>query len=253
MRIAVDSTAEADAVAEIRRQTKANLVVDLQENYRLAERLAPHVDKLRYNPGHLYHHERDKPWQEKVRYLVDVARDNDCAIRVGVNCGSVDPAQQAKYDPSRLALADARQRLDHCRLLDELGFTRYCVSLKDSDPREVIEVNRRFAEARPDVPLHLGVTEAGLPPDGIIKTRIAFEQLISRGIGDTIRVSLTVPNDRKPEEIAAGRQILDDIAAGRVRSRRRLRPVDAQHHQLPKLLARRERGLRRAGRGGEAR
>jgi (E)-4-hydroxy-3-methylbut-2-enyl-diphosphate synthase len=68
------------------------------------------------------------------------------------------------------------------------------------------------------VPLHLGVTEAGMPPDGIIKTRIAFEQLISRGIGDTIRVSLTVPNDRKHEEIAAGRQILEDIAAGRVRS-----------------------------------
>jgi len=92
------------------------------------------------------------------------------------------------------------------------------VSLKDSDPREVIEVNRRFAEARPDVPLHLGVTEAGLPPDGIIKTRIAFEQLISRGIGDTIRVSLTVPNVRKREEIEAGRRILADIAAGRVRS-----------------------------------
>ena len=82
----------------------------------------------------------------------------------------------------------------------------------------MIEVNRRFAEARPDVPLHLGVTEAGMPPDGIIKTRIAFEQLISRGIGDTIRVSLTVPNYRKPEEIAAGRAILADIAAGRVRS-----------------------------------
>jgi len=82
----------------------------------------------------------------------------------------------------------------------------------------VIEVNRRFAAERPDVPLHLGVTEAGMPPDGIIKTRIAFEQLISRGIGDTIRVSLTVPNARKPEEIAAGRQILADIAAGRVRS-----------------------------------
>jgi (E)-4-hydroxy-3-methylbut-2-enyl-diphosphate synthase len=64
----------------------------------------------------------------------------------------------------------------------------------------------------------LGVTEAGLPPDGIIKTRIAFEQLVSRGIGDTVRVSLTVPNGRKGEEIAAGRQILADIAAGRVRS-----------------------------------
>jgi (E)-4-hydroxy-3-methylbut-2-enyl-diphosphate synthase len=103
-------------------------------------------------------------------------------------------------------------------LLDSLGFTRYCVSLKDSDPAKVVEVNRRFAEGRPDVPLHLGVTEAGLPPDGVIKTRIAFEQLIGRGIGDTIRVSLTVPNSRKGEEIVAGRQILADIAAGRVRS-----------------------------------
>jgi len=218
VRIAVDSTAETEAVAEIRCQTKANLVVDLQENYRLAERLAPHVDKLRYNPGHLYHHEREKPWQEKVRYLIAVARDNDCAVRIGVNCGSVDPALQAKYDSADRLSPMLDSALDHCRLLDEIGFTRYCVSLKDSDPREVIEVNRRFAEARPDVPLHLGVTEAGLPPDGIIKTRIAFEQLISRGIGDTIRVSLTVPNDRKPEEIAAGRQILEDIAAGRVRS-----------------------------------
>jgi (E)-4-hydroxy-3-methylbut-2-enyl-diphosphate synthase len=90
--------------------------------------------------------------------------------------------------------------------------------LKDSDPQNVIEVNKRFAEQRPDVPLHLGVTEAGLPPDGVIKTRIAFEQLVSRGIGDTIRVSLTVPNSEKPQEIEAGRQILADIAAGRVRT-----------------------------------
>ena len=83
--------------------------------------------------------------------------------------------------------------LDHCELLDRLGFTRYCVSLKDSDPAAVVEVNRRFAEQRPDVPLHLGVTEAGMPPEGIDKTRRAFEQLIPLGIGDTIRVSLTVP------------------------------------------------------------
>jgi (E)-4-hydroxy-3-methylbut-2-enyl-diphosphate synthase len=90
--------------------------------------------------------------------------------------------------------------------------------LKDSDPSKVIEVNQRFAEQRSDVPLHLGVTEAGMPPDGIIKTRIAFEQLIGRGIGDTVRVSLTLPNDRKPEEIAAGLGIIDDIHAGRVRT-----------------------------------
>jgi len=218
VRIAVDNTKDAEALAEIRQQTEANLAVDLQENYRLAEVVAPHVNKIRYNPGHLYHHERDKPWLEKVRYLATVAADNDCAMRIGVNCGSVDPEKKAQYAANDSISPMLDSALDHCRALDDFDFTRYCVSLKDSNPQKVIEVNRRFAEQRPDVPLHLGVTEAGMPPDGIIKTRIAFEQLVSRGIGDTIRVSLTVSNARKPEEIEAGRQILDDIAHGRVRS-----------------------------------
>ena len=218
IRVAVDNTKEAKALVEIQRQTNTNLSIDLQENYRLAEVVAPYVQKLRYNPGHLYHHERDKPWQEKVRYLVGVASDNDCAMRIGVNCGSVDPAKLDKYDSDDSITPMLESALEHCEFVDSLGFTRYCVSLKDSDPQKVIEVNQRFAAERPDVPLHLGVTEAGMPPDGVIKTRIAFEQLISRGIGDTIRVSLTVPNNRKHEEISAGRGILADIAAGRVRS-----------------------------------
>jgi (E)-4-hydroxy-3-methylbut-2-enyl-diphosphate synthase len=218
VRIAVDSKKDAEALPEIRRQTKANLVIDLQENYRMAELVAPHVNKLRYNPGHLYHHERNKPWQDKVRYLAEVAAKNDCAMRVGVNCGSVDPAKAEKYGAEDSISPMIESAVDHCAILDAIGFTRYCVSLKDSDPAKVIEVNRRFAKERPEVPLHLGVTEAGLPPDGVIKTRIAFEQLIAQGIGDTIRVSLTVPNNRKSEEIVAGRQILSDIAAGRVRS-----------------------------------
>ncbi|MDA1164820.1 MAG: (E)-4-hydroxy-3-methylbut-2-enyl-diphosphate synthase [Planctomycetota bacterium] len=218
VRIAVDSRKDADALAEIRRQTSANLSVDLQENYRLAEAVAPHVDKIRYNPGHLYHHEREKPWQEKVRFIADVAASNDCAIRVGVNCGSVDPGKMDRYPEDDSISPMLESAFEHCEFLDSIGFTRYCVSLKDSDPQKVIDVNRRFAEQRADVPLHLGVTEAGMPPDGVIKTRIAFEQLIGRGIGDTIRVSLTVPNDRKGEEIAAGRKIISDIAAGRVRS-----------------------------------
>lgn len=218
VRVAVDNPKDAAALAAIRARTQANLSADLQENYRMAERVAPYVDKLRYNPGHLYHHERGKPWQDKVRYLVDIAGRHDCALRVGVNGGSVDPAKAEKYAPGDRLSPMLESALDHCELLDKLGFTRYCVSLKDSDPNEVIEVNRRFAAERPDVPLHLGVTEAGMPPDGIIKTRVAFEQLISRGIGDTVRVSLTVSNARKHEEILVGRQILADIAAGRVRS-----------------------------------
>lgn len=218
VRVAIDSKKDAEALIEIRNQVEGNLSVDLQENYRLAEIIAPYVQKLRYNPGHLYHHETAKPWEEKVRYIADIARDNDCAMRVGVNCGSVDPAKKEKYGADDSISPMLESAIDHCRLLDDYDFTRYCVSLKDSDPQKVIEVNQRFAAERPDVPLHLGVTEAGMPPDGIIKTRIAFEQLVGNGIGDTIRVSLTVSNDRKHEEIAAGRGILDDIANGRVRT-----------------------------------
>ena len=218
VRIAVDSKKDAEALAEIRQQTTANLSVDLQENYRLVTLVAPYVDKVRYNPGHLYHHEREKPWQDKVQLIADTAREHDCAVRVGVNCGSVDPAQKEKYDPADSITPMLESALDHCRFLESIQFERFCVSLKDSDPAKVIEVNQRFAQERSDIPLHLGVTEAGMPPEGVIKTRIAFEQLVGRGIGDTVRVSLTVPNAEKGLEIKAGREILEDIYNGRVRS-----------------------------------
>jgi (E)-4-hydroxy-3-methylbut-2-enyl-diphosphate synthase len=217
VRLAVDSPKDVLALAEIRKQTQANLVVDLQENYRLATQVAPYVDKIRYNPGHLYHHEKDKPVGEKVAFLVGVAREHDCALRIGVNCGSVDPAVERRF-PDDDVSAMVTSAFDHARLLDDLGFARYVVSMKDSHPNKVIEANTRFAAERPEVPLHLGVTEAGIPPDGILKTRIAFEQLLSRGIGDTLRVSLTLPNPRKHEEVTVGQQIIDDVAAGRFRS-----------------------------------
>jgi (E)-4-hydroxy-3-methylbut-2-enyl-diphosphate synthase len=219
IRIAVDNPKDVIALAEIRAaRPNANLVIDLQENYRLAEKVAPFVQKLRYNPGHLYHLERDKPVQEKVRYLVDVARAHGNAIRIGVNAGSVDPAKLDKYPKNDSITPMVESALEHCAMLDDLGFDQYIVSIKDSDPNKVIDANILFAAARPDVPLHLGVTEAGMPPDGIIKTRIAFEQLITRGIGDTIRVSLTLPFESKGDEITVGRQILDDIEHDRFRS-----------------------------------
>jgi (E)-4-hydroxy-3-methylbut-2-enyl-diphosphate synthase len=215
VRVAVDQKRDCEALKEIRQRTGANLSVDLQENYRLAAEVAPWVDKIRYNPGHLYHHEREKPWREKVRFLADVAGEHDCALRVGVNCGSVDPVQKEKFAPGDTLGPMLESALEHCECLDVLSFTRYCVSLKDSDPAKVVEVNRRFAAARPDVPLHLGVTEAGMPPEGILKTRAAFEKLLAEGIGDTLRVSLTVPVARKHEEVEAGLTIIADVAAGR--------------------------------------
>ena len=218
IRIAVDNEKDVEALKVLRKKfPDSTWSVDLQENYKLAPLVAPWVNKIRYNPGHLFHLEKEKTIREKVEFIVEVARENDCAIRIGVNCGSVDPDYKEKYkDDSTEAMV--RCAVDHCQMLDEMKFENYCVSLKDSDSDKVIDANKRFALERPDVPLHLGVTEAGLPPEGIIKTRIAFEQLISAGIGDTIRVSLTLPNDDKGQEIDVGRELLKDISEGRFRS-----------------------------------
>lgn len=210
VRVAVDTPKDAEALKEIRKQTDANLSVDLQENYRLAETIAPFVDKIRYNPGHLYHAELNVPWQDKVKRLVNAAGEQNCALRIGVNCGSLDPSVNENGSlPSALLSA-----IEHTDFLESLGFDRFCVSIKSSDPKTVVALNRKFAELRPDVPLHLGVTEAGMPPEGIWKSRLALEPLLAAGIGDTLRVSLTVPNEWKTEEIEAGRQILENVRNG---------------------------------------
>ena len=217
IRIAVDSKEDVEALARIRAETRAVLSVDLQENYRLAAQVAPHVDKVRYNPGHLHHHEKSKPIEEKVAFLIDVAAKHGCAVRIGINAGSIAPAYDERFPDDHVS-AIVACAVDHCAIVDRLGFTDYLVSIKDSDPRLVIEANARVAAERPDVPIHLGVTEAGMPPEGIIKTRIAFEQLLSRGIGDTLRVSLTLPFDDKGKEIEVGRELIRDVEQGRFRS-----------------------------------
>ena len=136
-----------------------------------------------------------------MKWLVEVARDHNLAIRIGVNCGSVAPAFLEKYPGDQLKRdrrvggvplrADGRVRASTaswCR--SRIPIRPRCWTPTGASPQR-----------RPDVPLHLGVTEAGLPPDGIIKTRIAFEKLLAQRIGDTIRVSLTLPNERKHEEV----------------------------------------------------
>jgi len=221
IRVAIDSKRDVEALREIRASVpKARTVVDLQESYKLAKLVAPYVQKIRYNPGHLYHHEKEVPVAEKVKYIVDVAKEFDLAVRIGVNFGSLDPAQAAAHQGEQegsmsAALASARE---HVGFMEELGFERYVVSLKSSNPNDVIDINKEFAKEFPFVPLHLGVTEAGMLPMGEIKTRIAFENLLVVGIGDTIRVSLTLPHQRKHEEILVGKKIIQDVQAGRFRS-----------------------------------
>lgn len=216
VRVAVDSEADAAALKEIRRQTGTPLAVDLQENYRLASLVAPHVQKIRYNPGHLFHHEKEKSTFDKVRFIVEAARQHGCLIRIGINFGSLDPAQKGlAVTPMETALQSAGEHIEIMRGLD---FRNFVVSLKSARPAEVIEINRRFADQFPNIPLHLGVTEAGLLPMGEVKSRVALENLLALGIGDTLRVSLTLPFEKKYEEVLLARRIIEDVYAGRFRS-----------------------------------
>jgi len=216
IRIAIDSRNDVLALKELSQRVAANFVVDLQENYRLAKDVGPYVKKFRYNPGHLHHHQKSVSIEDKVKFLVDTAGEFDCAIRIGVNFGSLDPAlKEQGTSPIAVAYESA---LDHCALMDKFGFERFVVSLKSSNPESVVEINSKFAKECPQIPLHLGVTEAGMLPMGEIKTRIAFEQLLSQGIGETLRVSLTLPDNEKDKEIIIAKKIIEDVTSGRYRS-----------------------------------
>jgi (E)-4-hydroxy-3-methylbut-2-enyl-diphosphate synthase len=221
IRVAIDSKKDVEALKSIREKIDAqsggiNLVVDLQESYRLAALVAPYVNKIRYNPGHLYHHEKSVPVSEKVKYIIKAARENSCAVRIGVNFGSIDPAQAENAENSFDAALNSVA--EHINIMNHLDFDNFVISLKSSDPNDVIDINNIFAEKHPNIPIHLGVTEAGMLPMGEIKSRIAFENLLVKGIGDTLRVSLTLPYAEKYREIEIGKKIIEDVNAGRFRS-----------------------------------
>ncbi|MCL4129735.1 UNVERIFIED_CONTAM: hypothetical protein GTU68_058538 [Idotea baltica] len=216
IRVAIDSKKDVEALREIRKSTEARLVVDLQESYRLVEQVAPFVEKVRYNPGHLHHHQKEVSVDDKVKFIVDHAAANNCAVRIGVNFGSLDPDQtESSEDPIQAALNSVSQ---HLEIMDKLNFENFLVSLKSSNPNDVVNINTQFSKKYPEIPIHLGVTEAGMLPMGEVKTRIAFEQLLAQGIGDTLRVSLTLPYADKFKEIQIGKKIVEDVYAGRFRS-----------------------------------
>lgn len=215
VRLAVDSMRDVEALPKIRSQTEGvNISIDLQENYRLAEFAAPYIDKFRFNPGHLYHHERNKSYYDKIARLAEIADKYDIAIRDGINCGSVEPELSEKFGDDYIGAA-VESALRSSDGLDRVGFTNYVVSIKDSDPKNVVEANMRFAALRPEVPLHLGLTEAGTPSMGIYKSRMALEPLLRVGIGETLRVSLTLKFSEKGREVLVGKQIIDEVFSGK--------------------------------------
>lgn len=196
VRVAVPDRHAAEALGAIKQRIAIPLVADIHFDYRLALiAIEQGVDKLRLNPGNLKQPTR-------VRAVAEAARARGIPIRIGVNNGSIDPAVRANYpfthDGNARALVASAQ--GHVRLLEEVDFTAIVVSLKASDVITTVLAYRLMAAVCP-YPLHLGVTEAGLPPEGLIKSAAGIGQLLGEGIGDTVRVSLTAD---PVEEVEAG-------------------------------------------------
>ncbi|MDR1093235.1 MAG: flavodoxin-dependent (E)-4-hydroxy-3-methylbut-2-enyl-diphosphate synthase [Clostridiales bacterium] len=195
-RVAVTDEADARAVREIVGKIKIPLAADIQFDYRLAIAAAENgAHKLRINPGNI-------GGGEKVRAVCDAAAARGIPIRVGINGGSLEKDVFAEYGDTPKALCVSALRA--ARLLEGFGFYDIVISVKSSSVRSMIEANRLIA-AETNYPLHLGVTEAGSPKSGVIKSAIGIGALLADGIGDTIRVSLTGDPVR---EIEAARGIL---------------------------------------------
>ncbi|HIV02303.1 MAG TPA: flavodoxin-dependent (E)-4-hydroxy-3-methylbut-2-enyl-diphosphate synthase [Candidatus Aphodoplasma excrementigallinarum] len=204
VRVAVPDEAAARAIAQVKREIHIPLVADIHFDYRLALLCMENgVDKVRINPGNIGD-------QSKVRAVCDMAKEKHIPIRIGVNGGSLEKHLLQKYGaPTAQALVESA--LAHAALLEECGFYDIVLSLKASDVPTMIEAYRLAHEAC-DYPLHLGVTEAGTYESGIVKSAVGIGTLLSSGIGDTIRVSLT---DDPVREVSAGIEILKSLGLRR--------------------------------------
>jgi (E)-4-hydroxy-3-methylbut-2-enyl-diphosphate synthase len=200
VRVAVPKEEDALALKEIRKRTNAPLVADIHFHYKLAfMALDAGVDKLRLNPGNIGPIER-------VREVVRAAEAQKVPIRIGVNGGSLEKDLLKKYG-SATAEAMVESGMRHVRILEDLGFGDIVISLKASDVNRMVEAYRLMSE-KVDYPLHLGVTEAGTPFGGTIKSAMGLGILLHEGIGDTIRVSLTA---EPHEEVRVGWEILKSL------------------------------------------
>lgn len=200
VRVSVPSMDAAEAFGKIRQQVSVPLVADIHFDYRIALRVAElGVDCLRINPGNIGR-------EDRVRAVVDAARDKNIPIRIGVNAGSLEKELQKKYgEPTPAALVESAMR--HIDILDRLDFQEYKLSLKASDIFMTVEAYRQIA-SQIEQPLHLGITEAGGLRGGTVKSSIGLGLLLWDGIGDTIRVSLAAD---PVEEVKVGWDMLKSL------------------------------------------
>ena len=201
IRVAVPTMEAAAAIGQIKKAIHIPLVADIHFDYRLALRCAAEgVDKIRINPGNI-------GAKERVRAVAEACREHRIPIRIGVNGGSLEKPLLEKYGGvTAQALVDSA--MGHVRLLNDCGFDDICLSVKCSHVPTNMAAYTLLSQ-QTDYPLHLGVTEAGTPEMGVLKSAIGIGGLLCQGIGDTIRVSLTADPE---EEVIAAKRILQ--AAG---------------------------------------
>ena len=197
VRVAIPDQAAADAVGAIKKRIHIPLVADIHFNYRYALRCAEQgIDAIRSNPGNI-------GGEEKVKAVAQACGDRHIPIRIGVNGGSLEKDLRAKYG-GVTAEALVESALGHAALLEKHGFYDICFSVKSSDVPTTMAAYRLLHE-RSEYPLHLGVTEAGTPSMGLVKSAMGIGGLLCMGIGDTLRVTLTAD---PVEEIYAAKKIL---------------------------------------------
>lgn len=205
VRVSVPTMDAAEAFREIKQRSSVPLVTDIHFDYRIALKVAEYgADCLRINPGNIGK-------EDRIRAVVDAAREKNIPIRIGVNGGSLEKDIQEKYgEPTAEALVESAMR--HVDILDRLDFHDFKVSVKASDVFLAVESYRLLAK-KIDQPLHLGITEAGGKRSGSVKSAVGLGMLLAEGIGDTLRVSLAAD---PVEEIKVGFDILKSL---RIRSR----------------------------------
>ncbi len=197
VRVAVLNADAAKAISSIKKKIRIPLIADVHFDHKLAlQAMASGADGLRINPGNIGS-------REKVREVVAAAKDKGVPIRIGVNAGSLEKDLLKKHGhPSSKALVESAGR--HIRILEDLKFTDIKVSLKASDVMKTVDAYRLFAK-KFDYPLHIGISEAGPAFQGTVKSAIGLGMLLSEGIGDTMRVSLTAD---PVEEVKVAYEIL---------------------------------------------
>ena len=199
VRVSVKDEADALAIKTIKAATDIPLVADIHFDYRLAlKAIDQGVDKIRINPGNIGS-------DDKVEAVAKALKENDVAVRVGSNTGSVEKEFLAKYGKNEIALAESA--LKNVAILERYGVENIVISAKASSVPLMVKTYRYLAE-RTDYPLHLGVTEAGTLETGIVKNSVGIGSLLLDGIGDTLRVSLTAPIK---EEVLAAKRILRSV------------------------------------------